>query len=127
MVFTQQSGIIRILKGMVLFVILFYGVITSFTCYLESCSDSAHSHVRLEEFSGIVVKKYDVEVEHHAPYIDITLPNKSIKAIGLNHYHDDVILIACVGDTIFTKSGDTVVHNKRKDTSFTVNKLIPFD
>ncbi len=119
------SKIIEFFKILLLFAVILYGIITPFICYLDSATESKLFHVRFEEFSGIVVKKYDVEVEHHAPYIDIELPDKSIKKIGLNNYYGDVFLNVQVGDTIFTKSSDTVVHIHRKDTSFTVIKLIP--
>ncbi len=90
--------------------------------YLFFRKDKTIQETRSEEFSGVVLEKYRIEYEHDSPVIKILLKDKSINKIYLNHYNADIFRTVRLGDTISTKTGDTVVYINRKDTSFIVYK-----
>jgi hypothetical protein len=107
------SSISAVIGGLLMMVTFFY---------LFFRKDKTIQETRSEEFSGVVLEKYRIEYEHDSPVIKILLKDKSINKIYLNHYNADIFRTVRLGDTISTKTGDTVVYINRKDTSFIVYK-----
>lgn len=96
--------------------------ILGFLLYIFFAKDNSIEETRLHEFSGIVIEKYIIENEHGSPVIKIKSKNKEDTIIYLNHFHSDVFYNLKIGDTVSTKSGESIVHIHRCDTNFIVFK-----
>ncbi len=93
-----------------------------FFFYLFFVDDNSIEETRLEEFSGIVLDKYVIRQEHGSEVMKIMTKDKEEKVIYLNRFDTDVFDKLQIGDTIYTKSGESKVHINRKDTSFSIDK-----
>lgn len=119
---TESKGKL-FLWSFVVMCLIYYSVIPPLFSYLEHNDVSTIDEIRSEEFNGVVLKKYRIEYEHDSPVLEIKSGNDSESKIYLNHYYPEVFVNVRVGDTIKTKSGDTVVYIGRKDENFTVRKI----
>lgn len=122
MYFSQSELAISIKRvGKISATIVVVSMITVYI-YLFISEDTTIEETRLKEFSGIVLDKYRIQEAHDSPVVKIKSDDRE-ELVYLNHYCGDVFENIQIGDTIYTKSGDSTVSIHRKSGSFMIRKM----
>jgi ATP-dependent DNA ligase len=127
---TVNFNPLYLLLKLLLFVVFYYCILTPLLKLFETSQEDREKErqeTQGKSFEGIVLRKWHEPNHRNSNNIMLQMKNDSTTTISVTRYNDDVFIDVQVGDTISTKSGDTVVYVKREGASFTLNKLIPLD